>query len=221
MPDQLEREQKRHIVFFKPGEYLFKQNDMTRDLFILKKGTVRIFKMEGGVEIDLDTVGRGNVVGEVASIDGGPRTASGVTLEECEALVIPAAEFQSILTSIPEWFRKIAMILVQRLREVDARISRSIVGERNNHIAAIISLLAFTDHCVSCPEGFMIDRRTVEYRIVDLLDISLGEITAALERLHKLKYLRLNRTGVILSSREALDGLAEKVFHTADDVPVT
>ena len=220
MPDQMQREQKRHLISFQQGEFLFKQNDMTRDLFILKKGTVRIFKKEGSVEIDLDTVGPGNVVGEVASIDGGPRTASGVALEQCEALVIPESEFQSILTSIPEWFRKISLILVQRLREVDARISRSIEGERTNHIAAIISLLAFTDQCVSCPEGFLIDRKTIEYQIIDLLDIPLAEITASLERLHRLKYLRLDRSGVILSSREALDGLAEKVFHSNTEIPI-
>ncbi|MBN1308398.1 MAG: cyclic nucleotide-binding domain-containing protein [Chitinispirillaceae bacterium] len=217
----MKRAQKRHIVSFEPGDYLFKQHEMTRDLYILKKGTVRIFKMEGAVEIDLDTVGPGNVVGEVASIDGGPRTASGVALEPCEALVIPAAEFQSILTSVPQWFQKIAMILVQRLREVDARISRSIEGERTNHIAAIISLLAFTEHCVSCPEGFVIDRKTIEHQIIDLLDIPLGEITSSLERLHKLNYLRLERSGVILSSRESLDGLAEKVFHATTTAPAT
>ncbi len=221
MSDAIDKEQKRHVVSFQAGEYLFRQDEMTHDLFILKKGTVRIFKTEGGVEIDLDTVGPGNVVGEVASIDGGRRSASGIALETCEALMIPSYEFKSILTSIPEWFRKIALILVHRLREVDSRISRSIEGERTNHIAAIISLLAFTDQCVTCPEGFLIDRKAIEYQIIDLLGIPIGEISASLERLCKLNYLRLDRSGVILSSRDALDELAEKVFQAIPEVPVT
>ena len=211
----------RRIVTFAPGEYLFHQDEMTQDLFILKSGSVRIYKTEGGVEIDLDTVGAGNVVGEIASIDGGTRTASGVACEKCEAIVIPASEFQLILTSIPEWFKKIALILVQRLREVDSRISRSIEGERTNHIAAIISLLAFTDICESGDKGFILDRKTVEYQIVDLLNIPLGEISTSLERLQKQQYLRLSRTGITLSSREVLDPLAEKVFQSATELPVT
>ena len=216
-----EKEQSRRIVSFSTGEYLFHQNEMTQDLFILKSGSVRIYKTEGGVEIDLDMVGAGNVVGEIASIDGGTRTASGVACEKCEAIVIPASEFQLILTSIPEWFRKIALILVQRLREVDSRISRSIEGERTNHIAAVLSLMAHTDLCVSCAEGFVLDRKIIEYQIIDLLAISLGEITNSLERLHKQDYLRLDRSGILLSSREVLDPLAEKVFQTATELPVT
>ena len=211
----------RRTVTFNAGEYLFRQDEMTQDLFILKSGSVRIYKTEGGVEIDLDMVGAGNVVGEIASIDGGSRTASGVACEKCEAIVIPAQEFKGILTSIPEWFRKIALILVQRLREVDSRISRSIEGERTNHIAAILSLLAFTDLCESCPEGFVLDRKTVEYQIVDLLNIPLGEITEALELLHRQNFLRLDRAGIILSSREVLDPVAEKVFQSTTELPVT
>ena len=211
----------RRVVTFNSGEYLFRQDELTQDLFILKSGSVRIYKTEGGVEIDLDMVGAGNVVGEIASIDGGTRTASGVACEKCEALVIPANEFQLILTSIPEWFRKIALILVQRLREVDSRISRSIEGERTNHLAAILSLLSFTDLCNSTAEGFVLDRKTVEYQIVDLLTIPLGEITASLERLHRQGFIRLDRSSIILASREALDPLAEKVFQTTTELPVT
>ncbi|MBN1759715.1 MAG: Crp/Fnr family transcriptional regulator [Chitinispirillaceae bacterium] len=220
MEDILENDRRR-IVTFNPGEYLFHQDEMTQDLFILKSGSVRIYKTEGGVEIDLDMVGAGNVVGEIASIDGGCRTASGVACEKCEAIVIPAAEFKCILTSIPEWFRKIALILVQRLREVDSRISRSIEGERTNHIAAILSLFAFTDLCESTAEGFVLDRKITEYQIVDLLNIPLGEITASLERLHRQGFLRLDRAGIILSSREALDPLTEKVFQSTTELPVT
>jgi CRP/FNR family cyclic AMP-dependent transcriptional regulator len=221
MPDADKKEVSRRIVTFNPGEYLFHQNELTQDLFILKCGSVRIYKTEGEVEIDLDIVGAGNVVGEIASIDGGTRTATGVACEKCEAIVIPAEEFQLILTSIPEWFRKIALILVQRLREVDSRISRSIEGERTNHIAAVLSLLAYTDLCASCAEGFTLDRKNVEYQIVDLLNVPLGEITTTLERLHKQNYIRLDRSSIILSSREVLDPLAEKVFQTTTELPVT
>ena len=208
-------------VTFDPGEYLFRQDDHTRDLYILKKGSVKIFKHEGGVEIELDTLGAGSVVGEIASIDGGPRTASGIAIEPCEALMIPSDEFTKILASIPEWLRKIALILVQRLREVDSRISRSIEGDRTNHIAAVISLLSFSKHATSTSEGYVLDQKTVEHQIVDLLNIPLGEIENSLVRLKKQNYLRLDRNKVILSCRESLDELAEKVFQSTTELPVT
>jgi len=213
-------EHSQRIVTYEKGEYLFRQHDATQDLFILKKGLIRIFKTEGSVEIDLDTVGPGNVVGEVASIDGGTRTASGIALEVCEVLHIPASEFQNILTSIPEWFRKIALILVQRLREVDSRISRSIEGDRTNHIAAILSLMAYTEKCTTTPKGYELDLKTVEYQIIDLLNIPLGEITTSLELLQKQHYLVLDKNKIVLPDRNVLDELAERVFNSAADVPV-
>lgn len=221
MPEKANAYHVQQVISLRTGEFLFRQDEMTHDLFILKKGTVRIFKIEGGIEIDLDTIGPGNVVGEIASIDGGPRTASGIALEPSEALMLPATEFKSILASIPEWFRKIALILVQRLREVDTRISRSIEGERTNHVAAIISLLSFTDQCVSCPDGFYIDIKTIEHLVIDLLDIPINDISESIELLQKQEYLRLDRFGVVLSSREVLDELAQKVFHTTSEVPAT
>jgi len=208
------------ILTFKKGEFLFHQHDVTQDLFILRKGSIRIFKTEGGIEIDLDTVGPGDVVGEVASIDGGPRTASGVALEECEVLCIPSGDFRAILASIPEWFQKIALILVQRLREVDSRISRSIEGDRTNHIAAIISLLAYSDKCTVGPEGYEMDLKTVEHQIIDLLNIPLGEISASLEMMQRQRYCKVDKSKLMLSSRTALDELAERLFHSAAEVPV-
>lgn len=208
-----------HIVSFKKGDYLFRQYDTTQDLFILRKGSIRIFKTEGGIDIDLDIIGPGNVVGEIASIDGGTRTATGVALEDGDALLIPAAEFQSILASIPEWFRKIALILVQRLREVDSRISRSIEGDRTNHVAALLSLLAFTDKCKAGTDGFEIDLKTAEYQIVDLLNMSLADVASSFDNLEALRYLRIEKSRIVLANREALDLLAEKVFQSTTELP--
>ncbi len=216
----MQKESKENIRKFKPGDFLFRQNENTRDLFILKKGRVRIFKQEGNAEIELDTIGQGSIVGEVASIDGGPRTASGIALEEVEAVVIGESQFKRLVASVPEWFMKISFIIVQRLREVDAKINRSIEADWTNHIAAVISLLAFTDKCVPRTEGFVIDRKTVEHLIIDLFDISIPQITASLDRLNRLKYIRLEGPNIILSGREAVDEPARKVFNIECPTPI-
>ena len=52
MAELFEKEQSRRVVTFDAGEYLFRQDEMTQDLFILKSGSVRIYKTEGGVEIE-------------------------------------------------------------------------------------------------------------------------------------------------------------------------
>ena len=207
-------------VRFARGEFLFHQNEPTRDLFIIKTGLVRIYKVEGTTHIELDRVGPGMVVGEVASIDGGLRSAFGEALEETEAIVIPAKEFQAILTDIPDYFRKIAQILVQRLREVDARISRSIEGDRTNHVAAIISLVSYSGRCTESTDGLSISQKFIEHEIIDLLNIPLTEVDEILQSLEKKSLLKLDRGRVILKDRASIDSLGDAVFQNASEIPV-
>jgi CRP/FNR family transcriptional regulator len=207
----------KRIVRFPGGSFLFRQNDTSQDLFIIKSGSVRIFKTEGNTEIDLDVVGNGMVVGEVASIDGGPRTASGYALEDTDVIVIPASEFQRILATVPDYLKKIALILVQRLRAVDTKINRSIEGDRTSHVAAIISLVSYTQHCVPGCNGYEISLKFLENEIMDLLNIPLSEIAEILEKLHEKGIIKIEKTKCILNSKSQVDDIAEHLFAAVDE----
>lgn len=217
MKDPISLDFNRRIVRYPRGSYLFRQNDTSQDLFIIQSGLVRIFKTEGNVEIDLDSVGSGMVVGEVASIDGGTRTASGYALEDTDVIVIPSSEFQRILASVPDYLKKIALILVQRLRSVDEKINRSIEGDRTSHVAAIISLLSYSEHCVPGNDGYEINLKFLENEILDLLNIPLSEIAELLEKLDKEGVIKIEKTKCILNSKSQIDAIAEHLFSAAGD----
>ena len=127
MPD-LQATQNR-VSLFRKGELLFRENENSQDFYIIKSGSVRIFKKMGQKEVTLDTLGPGMVAGEIASIDNVARTASGIALSDTEVIVIPRSSVEKILEKIPDWFRKIAQILVQRLSEVDEKISRALKSD--------------------------------------------------------------------------------------------
>jgi CRP/FNR family transcriptional regulator len=201
------------------GEFLFKQGDGTHDLYIIKSGKIRIFKTEDNLDIVLDIVGPGMVIGEIAFIDNGCRSASGVATEDCELTVVPSAESMTVLSKIPEYFRKIALILVQRLREVDSRIHHTIDGDQIYHVAAIISLVAYSPKCVQCDDGFQIDRIFLENEIVDLLNITLSEVISILARMENEGKLRQIGGNVILKQKNSLDSLAEIAFKQTAEIP--
>jgi CRP/FNR family transcriptional regulator, cyclic AMP receptor protein len=209
------------IVKFAKGEYLFHQNDHTRELYIIQKGIVRIFKNEGTLQIDLDTVGAGMVVGEIATIDGGPRSASGIAIDDTEALLVPVEEFQGIIAKVPEYFKKIALILVQRLREADEKINLSIEGNKMCHVAALISFIAFSEQCTATDEGYEIDSKFLENELISLMNLQISEITEILEKIVKQGLIRIVRNKVILKERDALDQLAVPVFERKSTAPAT
>lgn len=203
----------RKTVRFKKGDALFRQGEHTNDLYIIKSGSVRIFRTEGTKEIPLDTVGPGMVAGEIAPVDEGIRSATGVAVSDTEAFVISAAEFKIIFEKIPDWFRKIALILVQRLREVDEKIVRSINADHSAYVAGLVALISYSEKAHSGPDGLSIDRKFLEYEIMDLLAIPLAEVQTALEMLAAKKIIAFADDVVVLTDRQACEKLGEEVFR--------
>lgn len=206
---------------FAKGEFLFRQNEETHELFIVKRGRVRIYKIEGRIEIDLDLVGPGAVIGEIAPIDKGTRTAFGVAVEETDAIVIAAEEFNSILSKIPEWFKKISLILVQRLREVDTKINRSLDGDRTNHVIALLSLLINSEHCTRNGATYEMNLKFVEDEIVDLLCLQPAEVTDILEKLAKDGLIQLTHSKITVLLKDSLDKMSDSFFQIAHETPTT
>jgi len=206
----------------KKGDYLFKQYDETKDLYIIKSGQVRVYKVEGGVEIDLDVIGVGGIVGEIAIIDGGKRSASVVALEDTEAFLISEDDFAGVSAKIPDWFQKIAFILAHRLREADAKIDRNMETDKLGHVAAAISLISYSDHCQALENGmYEIGMKVMENEVVDLLNIKYSDATAAFEKLQKQNLLRFEKGKAIIVNRNKIDEIAKSVLKTPASTPET
>ena len=210
------------MLVCKKGDFLFEQNDPSRDLYIIKTGKVRVYKIEGGIDIELDVVGTGGIVGEIAIIDGGLRSATVLALEDTEAFMITEEDFKSLSAKIPDWFQKIATILAHRLREADARIDRNMEGDKTAHVAAALSLIAYSADCKPIDGGkYEINAKALENEIVDLLNIKYSEVVAAFEKLGRQDLLQIEKGKVIIVSREKLDDLAKTVFKSAPNAPAT
>lgn len=189
---------------FAAGDVLFRQGESSRELYVIRSGSVRVSKEEGGVEIELARVGPGEVVGEIAAIDAGVRSASVVALEETEVFCVDGEQLRATLGKVPEWFRKIAAILVQRLREVDKRIETTI-GDKTAHVAALVAMMTWSGEAALEPDGgYALDRKMVENELVDILGLSLTAADETLERLAARKLITLKKSRVVVVDREKL-----------------
>jgi CRP/FNR family cyclic AMP-dependent transcriptional regulator len=208
------------ILVCKKGDFLFKQNDCSRDLYIIKTGKVRVYKVEGGIDIELDVIGPGGIVGEIAIIDGGLRSASVVALEDAEAFMVTEEDFKNLFAKIPDWFQKIAAILAHRLREADARIDRNMESDKTAHVAAALSLIVCSAACRQLDGGkYEINAKTMENEVVDMLNIKYSDAMSAFEKLSKQGLLQIEKGKAIIVSGEKLDDCAKTVFKTAPNQP--
>lgn len=108
---------------FEPGQTVLEAGDPACEVFFIAEGEVRIvMRSSGGHEIILNELGAGQFFGEIAAIDGGPRSAGVVALTRARVCVIAAAPFMSFALSTPEASLHVMRMLAVLLREKDARL---------------------------------------------------------------------------------------------------
>ena len=102
---------------FPDGTVLMKQDDSSREAFILTEGTV-VVKRNGRKVAEL---GPGAFLGELGLLDRGSRTATVEALGPVEALVLGPREFSGLIDEVPSISHKLLRALAARIRELDTK----------------------------------------------------------------------------------------------------
>jgi len=107
--DELTIDEEREIV---------KQDTVGREAFVIVEGSA-VVKRNGRA---ITTLGPGDYFGELALLDGGPRTASVVAETPITLLVLGQREFTGLLDEVPGLALKIMKVLAERIRDLDNKI---------------------------------------------------------------------------------------------------
>jgi CRP/FNR family cyclic AMP-dependent transcriptional regulator len=87
---------------FRRGETVFHVGDPGDALFIVTSGAIKIsLPSDAGDEAILATLRPGDVFGELALLDGAPRSATATSLEPTETLVLPREQFRELIATEP------------------------------------------------------------------------------------------------------------------------
>lgn len=97
------------------GKVLMRQGESGSDMMVVVRGSVAV-ERDGN---RLNTLGPGDFFGEIALVDGGPRTAT-VTAEELTMLlVISHRDFHSMMDEFPEVASQVMNALANRVRHLE------------------------------------------------------------------------------------------------------
>lgn len=117
-PDELDR----LIAFTRWSRHrarsvLFCKGAPGTSMMVVRHGRVKVCThSECGRELVLEMFGPGDVFGEIALLDGSPRTADAVTIDECELLVLDRRDFIPFLLEHSDASVRMLEVLTQRLR---------------------------------------------------------------------------------------------------------
>jgi CRP/FNR family cyclic AMP-dependent transcriptional regulator len=109
------------------GEVLYLQGDPGTALYLIVSGTVLISASSvGGQEMHLNTLVSGDVMGEIALLDGGTRTATATVTEDGMAFCVERAEFLRLLKREPEITTQLLQLVCQRVRWTSGLLEDSV-----------------------------------------------------------------------------------------------
>ena len=130
-----------NVKMYKPGEVVFEEGAKGRELFIVQEGKVGIYKNTPEGDIELASIEKGGIIGEMSLLDNMPRSATVKCLETAKLLVINELTFQTALKSVPIWLTSIIRIVVSRLRDANKRVDQATLRDKDRGIAALVLLL--------------------------------------------------------------------------------
>jgi uncharacterized membrane protein len=116
------------------GVSLFRTGDAGDAMYLLARGRVRIHIRDAdGHEVTLAELATGDFFGEMALLDGKPRSASATVLEDARLVVLAREDFHAFVRRKPEVALKMLSAVTERLRRTDEllrlRVSRNLNEE--------------------------------------------------------------------------------------------
>ena len=100
---------------FPKNTVVVREGEGTDSLYIIVSGRVKIYVSDEGKEVALSESGPGEYFGEMV-LDEGPRTASVMTLEPTQFLVVPKEDFREFVKKNPEFALHLILKLIKRVR---------------------------------------------------------------------------------------------------------
>jgi CRP-like cAMP-binding protein len=105
-------------VEFHEADLLFSQGDVADELYIITDGNAEVLTKRDGAQKTVETLGQGAIIGEMAVIDGHPRSATvRAATPDLRLLRISGADFRRILAHRSDLSTQVMSILSSRLRQ--------------------------------------------------------------------------------------------------------
>jgi CRP/FNR family cyclic AMP-dependent transcriptional regulator len=191
------------------GEFLFTPDEEgQRELYILRKGRVRIFKVTSeGRELTIDMVVAGTVFGELALTPQRLRDAYAQAMEESITTPLSCAELEHLILEKPVVGVRIVHLLSERLRYYQSRMEDIGLKDAPSRLASFILHLVEREGVVN-RRGHRIPTHYTHEYLGTVINANRETVTRAFARLQNEGVVELYRRYIYVTDMEALERIA-------------
>ena len=114
-----------------PGESILLEGERGREMYIIRSGRVRIFKVIDGREVTLATLGQGEFFGEMSLLEDEPRSASVQAIAQTRLLAIQPGGLLVRIRRDPTFAYEMLQRMSQRVRDVNGWLIRALENDQS------------------------------------------------------------------------------------------
>lgn len=156
----------RFVRRLRAGEWIFREGDQGDCAFVIESGVVEVSRNQGGVAETLAHLGAGEILGEMALIDGRARSASARAASEVSLRTVTLEQLSERVGAADPMLRLLLKVLLSRYREVLAPGGARTLAPDDGDRAAVLARLQL-EHDLA----LAIDRREFLLHYQPIIDL--------------------------------------------------
>jgi CRP/FNR family transcriptional regulator, cyclic AMP receptor protein len=183
------------------------KGDPGSSLFAICKGAVKItVPSVDGHDAVLNLIGKGDIFGEIALLDGRPRTADAIAVTDCELFIIERRDFLPLVREEPEMALKLIEILCARVRQTTEQAENLMFLHLPARLAKALLRLSDGDG-----DGNAHERKVAvtQKDLGNIIGMSRESTNRQLRIWEQRRWVRLGRGSIVIVSATALEKIAE------------
>jgi CRP/FNR family cyclic AMP-dependent transcriptional regulator len=178
---------------FRRGEVILHRGDPAGAMHVIRSGRIKItLPAETGEETVLALLGTDSCFGEIAALDGGPRSATVTALEPTETLVLPRDDLLAFAREHPDFAVRLISTLAALLRRADEWLEDAYFQDLDTRLARRLLDLA-EQHGKETPDGIEVSVPLTQSDMAGMLGATRVSVNRLLGTYQDARLLRLNR----------------------------
>lgn len=200
------------LAYHPRNAVIFQKGDPGESMMAVIRGRVKICSHSAdGKELVLNIINRGGLFGEIALLDGEPRTADAVALEETDLLVLERRNFVPFVAANPDIALRLMTVLCKRVRQTSEHLEDTMFLEAASRLARALLRLGDAFGKAEGGTALRLDLKLSQQQLGSLVGVSRESINKHMGEWQRAGLVSVTGGYITLTDPDLLRRIAEEM----------
>ena len=192
---------------FDPGEIILKRGELDKSVYFMTYGCAHVLNYSSsGRAVTYASASRGEMFGEMAAIDGLPRSAWVCAISDCKLIRMREETFMSFVKNNSTFAISVLRKLSSNLRELDKRLINILSLGAEQRVC--IEIISMAEPDPEAPGRYRVIEMPTHSNFANLIGSSRETVSRILSRLKSDRLITFSNRGLEISDRKKLENRA-------------